>query len=279
MSEGVKLTRPSPDLRKQIERAENVQVVVAVAVLSGYLTILTEDDSLFDSFSAAIDILAFVALVFLAGKLFTLTLRPFFQHNYLAFIDQKILPGMFAFIFLITFAVILPTVLPFPDVDFDVLIDRLSQIIPSPLEAADIYIFIWAVVSLIIGWRYASLTSETMSELETAAPDVRLTFSSGERGQTFPLTLKNPYDEEIPPEDIRIEVEPSSGVEVDVPQAENISTNVWRPRLQIPADSRMNVNFKITRSDDAEEISEESIEITTKYLGRVQQRNIVELEG
>lgn len=279
MTDEVELTRPSPDTRKQIERAENVQVVVAVAVLSGYLTILTEDDSLFESFSLAIDILAFAAVLFLAGKLLTLTVRPFYQHNYLAVIDQKILPWMFVFIFLITFAVIIPAVIPLPDFDFDALIDRISQIIPGGVGAADIYILFWALVSVLIGWQYASWTSKTMSELETAAPDVRFTFSSGKGGQTFPLTLKNPYDNEISPEDIRIKVEPSAGVEVDVPQAKELGANVWRPRMAIPADSRMNMHFQITRSDDKSEISEESVEITTEYLGRVQQRHIVELEG
>lgn len=279
MAEEVELSRTSPSTRKQIERAENVQVLVAIAVLSGYLTILTGSDTPFSSFSFALNVLAFVALLFLAGKLVTLTLRPFYEHDWLRAADRKVLPGSFVVIFVISFAIILPSVVPPIGIDFGSLIQPISQAIPDPLKAADIYIIAWAIVSILVGRQYASWTAKTMSDLETATPNVRLTFTSGSRGQTFPLTLKNPYEEEIPPDDVRIEVEPTAGVDVDIPQAKQLGDYTWRPRLAIPPNERMEVKIQITRSEEAEDISEESVEVVTKYLGRVQQKHIVELEG
>lgn len=279
MAEEVELTRTSPEIREQVERAENVQVVVAIAVLSGYLTILTEPDAPFQRFSFTVNVLAFVALLFLVGKLITLTLRPFYEHGWLREADRKVLPGMFVVIFAITFAIILPSAIPLPEFDYNRIIQWISQVIPGPLKATDIYILIWAIVSILVGWQYASWTAETMSQIETAAPNVRITFTSGERGETFPLTLKNPYDTEIPPEDISIDMVPSSGVSVDIPQAKKLDENVWRPRLAIPANDRLKVDIQIKRSEEAEDISDESIEIITKYLGRVQRRHVVELEG
>jgi|GEM_PF-5371416 len=279
MAEEVELSRTSPGTRKQVERAENVQVLVAIAVLSGYLTILTGPDAPFQSFSFAINVLAFVALLFLVGKLVTLSVRPFYEHTWLRAADRKLLPGTFVVMFVVTFAVILPSVIPLPGIDFDGLIQPISQAIPGPLEAADIYIGLWAILSLLVARQYASWTAETMSDLETAAPNVRISFTSGSRGQTFPLTLKNPYDEEIPPEDVRIEVEATSGVDVTIPQAKSLGEGIWRPRLAVPANDRMNVQIQITRSEGAEDISDESVEVVTKYLGRTQQKHVVELEG
>lgn len=279
MAEEVELSRTSPGTRKQVERAENVQVLVAIAILSGYLTILTDSDTLFQSFSFVIDVLAFVTLLFLVGKLVTLSVRPFYEHTWLREADRKALPGTFVIMFVITFAVILPSVVPLPGVDFGGVIQTLSRVIPGPLEAADIYIGIWAIVSLLVARQYASWTTETMSDLETATPNVPISFTSGSRGQTFPLTLKNPYDEEILPEDVRIEVEATSGVDVNISQAESLGEGIWQPRLAVPANGRMNIRIQITRSEDADEISEESVEVVTKYLGRTQQKHIVELEG
>jgi hypothetical protein len=279
MAEEVELSRTSPGTRKQVERAENVQVLVAIAVLSGYLTILTDPEAPFQSFSFVINVLAFVALLFLVGKLVTLSVRPFYEHTWLRRADRKVLPGTFVVMFVVTVAVILPSVIPLPGIDFDGLIQSISQAIPGPVEATDIYIGLWAIVSLLVARQYASWTAKTMSDLETAAPNVRISFTSGSRGQTFPLTLKNPYDEEIPPEDVRIEVESTSGVGVDIPQAKSLGEGIWRPRLAVPANDRMNVQIQITRSEDAEDISDESVEVVIKYLGRTQQKHVVELEG
>lgn len=279
MAEEVELSRTPPGTRKQVERAENVQVLVAIAVLSGYLTILTDPEAPFQSFSFVINVLAFVALFFLVGKLVTLSVRPFYEHTWLREADRKVLPGTFVVMFVVTFAVILPSVIPLPGIDSDRLIQTISQAIPGPLEAADIYIGVCAIVSLLVACQYASWTAETMYDLETAAPNVRISFTSGSRGQTFPLTLKNPYDEEIPPEDVRIDVEATSGVNVDIPQAKSLGQGIWRPRLAVPANDRMNVQIQITQSEDAEDISDESVEVVTKYLGRTQQKHVVELEG
>lgn len=279
MAEEVELSRTSPETREQVERAENVQTLVAIAILSGYLTILTGGNAPFQSFSFTIKILAFVALLFLVGKLITLSVRPFYEHTWLRAADRKALPGIFVVMFVVTFAVILPSVIPFPGIDSDGFIELISQIIPDPFEAVDIYIFFWATLSLVAASRYASWTAETMSDLETAAPNVRISFTSGPRGQTFPLGLKNPYDERIPPKDIRIEIEATSGVDVSIPQAKSLGDSIWRPRLAVPADDRMIVQIQITRSEDAENISDESVEVVVKYLGRTQQKHVVELEG
>lgn len=279
MAEEVELSRTSPEMRKQVERAENVQVLVAIAVLSGYLTILTDSNAPFQSFSFVIDVLAFVALMFLVGKLVTLSVRPFYEHSWLRKADRKALPGIFVVMFVLAFAVILPSVVPLPGINLDGVIQTILQVLSGPLEGADIYIGVWAILSLLGARQYAVWTAETMSDLETAAPNVRISFTSGSRGQTFPLELKNPYDEEIPPEDVRIEVEATSGVDVDIPQAKSLGEGIWRPRLAIPANERMNVRIQITRSEAAEDISEESVEVVTKYLGRTQQRHVVELEG
>jgi hypothetical protein len=279
MAEEVELSRTSPETREQVERAENIQTLVAIAILSGYLTILTGGNAPFQSFSFAIKILAFVALLFLVGKLITLSVRPFYEHAWLRTADRKALPGIFVVMFVVTFAVILPSVIPLPGIDSDGFIQLISQILPDPLEAADIYIILCTTVSIVFAFQYASWTAETMSDLETAAPNVRISFTSGSRGQTFPLKLKNPDDKEIPPEDVRIEVEATSGVDVDIPQAKSLGEGIWRPRLAVPADDRMNVPIQINRSEDAEGISDESVEVVIKYLGRTQQKHVVELEG
>lgn len=279
MAEEVELSRTSPGTRRQIERAENVQVLVAIAILSGYLTVLTNSNSPLQSFSFVINLLAFVAVVFLVGKLVTLSVRPFYEHSWLREADRKVLPGTFVVMFVVSFAVILPSLITIPGFDFDGLIRTISQAIPGPLEAADIYILVWAIVSILVAAQYASWTAETMSDLETAAPNVRISFTSGSQGQTFPLSIKNPYDEEIPPEDVRIEIETTSGVNVDIPLAKNLGEGVWRPRLAVPANDRMDIQIQITRSEDAEDISDELVEVVTKYLGRTQQKHVVELEG
>lgn len=279
MAEEVELSRTPPGTRERVERAENVQVLVAIAILSGYLTTFTGGETPFQSFSHIIDVLALVALLFLIGKLVTLSVRPFYEHDWLRKADRKILPGAFVIIFVVTFAILLPSILPLKWLDLEGAIESISEALPGPLGLTDIYILPWAIVSILVARQYALWTAETMSDLETAAPNVRISFTSGSRGQTFPLTLKNSYNEQIPAEDVRIEAKPTPGVDVEIPQAKTLAENTWRPRLSIPANDRLNIKVKITRSDDAKDISERSVELVVKYLGRIQQRHVVELEG
>lgn len=274
MAEEVELSR-TPSI-KQVERAENVQVLVAIAVLSGYLTIRMGSDASFHSFFFfIINILSFIALLFLAGKLVTLSVRPFYEHAWLRKADRKVLPGIFVVMFIITFAVVLPLLILLPDIGR--LIQLISQSVLGRFQA--IYTLLWSVVSLLVAYQYASLTAKTMSDLETAAPNVRISFTSGSRGQTFPLTLKNPYNEKIDPEDIQIEIETTSGVDIDIPQAKSLGEGIWQPRLAIPPNDRMNIQIQITRPENADNISNESVEVVIKYLERIQQKHVVELEG
>lgn len=279
MSDEVELTRTSGRMTHQVERAENVQVLVAIAILSGYISLPESPDALFNSFSFALNVLAFVSLLFLGGKLITLTVRPVYSHQLLKKLDRKILPGFFVFIFLMAFGVILPSVIPISGQNIASFAQELSMGFPWGFDASDTYILIWALASIPFGYLYVSKTANKMSDLETVAPDVRLSFTSGSRGETFSFDLKNPHDEKIPPEDIRIELNPSPGVDVDIPDAKHLEERIWRPRLAVPANSRLGISVQITRSDESSEISDEHVEIITKYQGQTKRKQTVDLEG
>lgn len=281
MGNEVELTREPSTTQDQIERAENVQVLVALGVISGYLSIKSGRFPSFKPFMSTADAVSVISFLFLTGKLITLTFRPYRDHWILQKADRKWLPGAFVIAFVVSFATIPPTILPLPAVDFQRVILKMPEYVPSlfALTIADAYIVVWAILSILIGWRYATWTDRTMAELETAVPNVQVSFTSGSRGRTFPLTLKNPYDEEIPARDIQIAVSPSSGVEVDIPQAKKIDDNTWRPRLAIPPREPLQIRVKITRKEGKTEIDDESVEIETSYLGRPQKRHTVDLEG
>lgn len=279
MVEEVRLSRTSSETKGQVERAENVQVLVAIAVLSGYLSNFTSYNAPFQSFSFVIRLLALGAFLFLVGKLLTLTVRPFYEHAWLRKIDRKVLPVLFTLVFAITAAVIIPSIILPTDIEVGKTIQEFFQLTLGPLKTVDIYICVCAIASLAFGHQYALWIAKTMSELETTAPDVPISFTSGSQGETFPLELRNPYNNEIPPEDIRIEIESTSGVDVKINQAKSLGEGIWRPRLAVPSNSRMNIKIQITRSEEAEQISDESVKITTKYLNRTKNTNIVELSG
>lgn len=280
MSSTIELRSDRGEIRDQIERAENVQVLVAIAILSGYLTLNTNETTLISSFETVVDILAFSALVFLFGKLLTLTVRPFKDHKVLREADRKVFPGIFLLTFSVTFAVIVYTIMPIPNflANFSLQWD-IPKIGAGKVQPADIYIILWSLLSAKAALTYKSWTSERMSVIETTAPTVTISFTSGSRGETFPLTLENPNSESVSPEDIRLEITPSSGVEVDIPEAKELGENTWRPRLAIPGNERLEMKINITRSDEADDVSEEEVKIETFFRGKLQRKHIVELEG
>lgn len=78
-------------------RRENVQVLVAIAVIGGYASFVSSRQSVFSTQLGQIlsQIMVGVSGIFLLVKLATITLRPDFDHRLIEKLDEWLLPFMF----------------------------------------------------------------------------------------------------------------------------------------------------------------------------------------
>jgi hypothetical protein len=108
------------------KRRENVQVLVALGVIGGYITFAAGTDEIFtnEASQTIVYFLVGVSGLFLFIKMTTVTIRPEIENYWLEIIDETIAPGMYALSVygLILIAGINYISVQFPDISEDILV-------------------------------------------------------------------------------------------------------------------------------------------------------------
>lgn len=82
------------DLRR---RRENVQVLIALGIIGGYITFAASESSLFSTSlnQIGLQILVSISGVFLFVKMIAITFRPDFDNRWIDFVDEQIAPALY----------------------------------------------------------------------------------------------------------------------------------------------------------------------------------------
>lgn len=82
------------DLRR---RRENVQVLIALGIIGGYITFVASDRSLFSTSlnQAGVKFLVSISGLFLFVKMIAITFRPDIDNRWIDFVDEQVAPGLY----------------------------------------------------------------------------------------------------------------------------------------------------------------------------------------
>jgi hypothetical protein len=82
------------DLRR---RRENVQVLIALGIIGGYITFAASDRSLFSTSlnQLGVQFLVSISGFFLFAKMIAITFRPDINNRWIDFVDERVAPGLY----------------------------------------------------------------------------------------------------------------------------------------------------------------------------------------
>ncbi|MDZ5810356.1 hypothetical protein U4E84_03180 [Halorubrum sp. AD140] len=265
--------RPGED---ELRRAENFQLAITTVILSTYISLVTSDSQIIIGNSDLLFAVSLAAFVFLTGKLGVSTLRPYYDNLWMRRFDFVFLPFFFAVSFLAAISVFLLSLVSLPDTVFLVEIaERITDFFKGPIFMG-LYILILLVTSVWYAWR----TGKKMSVIKSGVPEIQATFTSGESGSSLPLRVENPTSNLISPGDLKVEIHTSEGVSLTVDGARKVDDHIWEPFVPLnPDGGAMNLDLQFTRSESANEISDEHVTVEVRLKNDVQQRHAIRLTG
>lgn len=289
--EATLVTTNRTDLRR---RVENVQVAVAVGIISAYIAALNRDVPHIDTRSQIPTAIAGLSLFFLLTKSAVISMRPVLLRNgenedsgihiFSAKIDEELLPILYGALMFGVVVVGVLAILP-PVVDFLTIITHSITAVNGLLRHLSVRLssverFIgFALLAIITGLLYGQRYSDNMSTINTSAPSRTVPYTGGPEGGEFHLQINNPLKEFINKEDISIVILPPEDVDISVRYAEQVAKNVWQPRIGIEPQGQIELTIEISGEGAKDELSEDVIEILTRSGGEVQQRHEITVEG
>lgn len=287
--------RQTPSL-SQVRRAENIQIVVATGVLSGYITLSTKNMLPRGVIGAWMNIFALFSLIFLGIKLTVITINthttsvslgdfpsimqpvverwPSLPFS-LVDIDRIMLPVIYIFSF---WGIVLLYM-------GDLLYNKVASIVDvnilglfSNLDLSYAYIAATILVLLVAAVRFAVAYNATMTQLKTASTGGDILLASGRSGSEAEIQLRNPSTEQaISADNISMVVNKPTGVSVDIGHSRIVdeSNNEWRPIRDIPPGRTMNMSLTFTR-ERGSDANPSEITVTTRFKDEYEQVEVFE---
>lgn len=253
--------KPTED---EISRIENIQMVIAAALISAYFTTATGSQSPFEGAELHLQILSIFSLFFLIAKIITVTIRPFSEFSIIDFFDRLFLPFTFMSSLLIGVVVIGLSIIEIEPVD----------LVPIGVHAeTGLALIVIVVVSALYGW----WVNRNMASLGTSMPEHSLTVESGPAGSTLPLTLKNNTGKTLSPKEIILIVNSPDGVDVNIESARELEDDVWHPLVPLPDDSESQIGVNFSRAAGKNEVTNEEVKISVNLNGETQEIHTAKL--
>lgn len=260
--------------RRKFARIERVQIAVALAILTGYLSLnaaniisfpneLRQGIKLLD-FELISLVQAIFAGMFLFVKTLTMTVRPIWDPSPIKWIDTVALTAIYIPLLICSSGAVLG-VITYPQVQI-------------PWGTA-IYITIEAVLLLTVGCWYAQRYKTTMEELFTRTPDELVTATRGPRQEVTGFYFENTTEEPIKEGDLKFKVIPPKEISVELGQCypEKGSENIWiyASDLDVGDERRIPVHLDATNRDG--KLKRDSMEISTIIGGESVNTDIIEI--
>lgn len=268
------INAPSPE---EVERAENFQITVAIAVITAFFTTSAGSDTVFSNAEQALGVLSIISILYLGVKLFLIVSRPFYSHLFLDAIDYIVIPFLFAITLSSAVGVILANIIAIPSVQNTTILGIIFKKAHSLTDNTTTKV-IYLLLTFVLGIGYAWNLGK-MSILQSRVPEIEFTFPSGNSGDDLPITIKNPTDSIIRSDKIQISVSSTEGVDAKITDGKKLSEGVYEPRLPIQPNSRIQLNLNISRSDKKEEIDNEEVRILVESENRFQKKHKINLYG
>jgi len=265
--------------RKRLARVERIQIAIAVAVLTGYLTLQTSQQFLFSGpptacfpdsgFHCAVSFQALYASAFLLTKLTTMTIRPVLDsHKYeneLQQLDDYVLPLAY-----------LPFLLGSVISGVGLLWMRNFQL---PFFIV-IYITVEAVLLYTVGRWYATQYSDTMAQIRSSSTDSTVTVTGGPSGSSTFFKIENTSDSVLSEGEVRFIVD-SDNASVDIEQAVRDdsadSDRVWVYADELEPRKPQRIPISINPDDDSVKLRR--VDITIEIKGEVNSTEQFEIFG
>jgi len=235
--------------RSEITRVQRAHLIVAIGVVSAFATLYTppEGPFQFNVFWAsqepiyALLLHAVLFMIYIPTHLYTITVWTLPTEAKLDKIHDLVLPfanlfllmGSLPLVLLLILKVDLPSfsistqqifsypsgLAPLLTVLFDQSISEsvylssnsLLTVAATPVT----YILIEIIVFAYPAYRYARAFEKNMSKIQTGSKSRRLSLGTGSSGDSARVTITNSNDQEVPGQDIKLEIETPRGVVVD----------------------------------------------------------------
>lgn len=249
--------------RQEIQRAENIHILVALGVLSAFVALSTTREVALPTLTCVfysneltciLFFHALLSLLFIPLKLATITVLPFYSPKWVRNIDHKYLPMLHVFIFMGS----LPA-----------LVILAAGYNPTHPYLVLGYFAIEGIVLIIPAVIYGLKFQKKVSDLNTTATDREVIVAGSGSGDAAELHVENPTEDRIAKDEIRFTVDSPPGLTVRIGQCTptNDSETEFKPKTGLEPGEPSILPVEIWREDTSPGISQSEIRITTTVDG------------
>lgn len=263
--------------RDRIARVERIQLAVALAVMTGYLTIYTYSGVKFagsartcltgpSGFHCAASLQALYAGTFLTIKLTTMSIRPVYsgKHECIRLIDDYVLTA--SYIPLVPFSLLAGYgVLTAPEWEF--------------MLFTEIYMGVELVLIYALGTSYARDYKSTMDQLRTSTTSNTVSIASNSHDDITRMNITNDTGDILSEGEIRFIVDSPSDIETRLEQTYPVDGDTLVYAHDLGPESSINIPVHVGMNETESNLEEESIHIYVQIDGNIEAEEIIGVYG